>query len=402
MTKLDSAQPFPHFPGDVGAPFAELCRTDMDAPQKRIRVAIVAPSMGILGGQAVQADRLIRSWADDPDVAAWLVPINPLPGGALRRAVDIKYLRTIVTQLIYWPLLFRQLARADIVHVFSASYFSFLLAPRPALIVARLLGKPVVMNYRSGEAPDHLRKSAIARVALRSVDRNVVPSRFLHDVFAGFHIPSIIVPNIVDLDVFRFRRREPIRPHLVSTRNFESLYNVSCTLRAFRRVQDRYPDASLTLVGSGSEEAALQQLSADLRLRNVCFVGRVAPSEIWRYYADADIYIQTPNIDNMPSSVLEAFATGCAVVSTEAGGVPAILTDGQHGLLVPCDDSDRAAAAVCRLLEDSQLAGRLTTTARESCEQYRWNTVRAQWLSLYRDLLRAGDAPAPLPFESQV
>jgi len=263
-------------------------------------------------------------------------------------------------------------------------------------------GKPVVMNYRSGEAPDHLRKSAIARVALRSVDRNVVPSRFLHDVFAGFHIPSIIVPNIVDLDVFRFRRRERMQPHLVSTRNFESLYNVSCTLRAFRRVQDRYPEARLTLVGSGSEEAALRQLAADLRLKHVRFVGRVAPSEIWRYYADADIYIQTPNIDNMPSSVLEAFATGCAVISTEAGGVPAILTDGQHGLLVPCDDPDRAAAAVCRLLEDSQLVERLTTTARESCEPYRWNNVRAQWLSLYRDLLRAGAAPAPLPFESQV
>ena len=45
----------------------------------RLNIAIVAPSMGILGGQAVQASRLLRAWRDDPDVHAWLVPINPDP-----------------------------------------------------------------------------------------------------------------------------------------------------------------------------------------------------------------------------------------------------------------------------------------------------------------------------------
>ena len=373
----------------------------MHGAQKRIRVAIVAPSMGILGGQAVQADRLIRAWSDDPEISAWLVPINPVPGGALRHAIDVKYVRTIATQLIYWPSLLRELSRADVVHVFSASYFSFLLAPLPAVVVAKALGKPVVMNYRSGEAPDHLRRSGIARTTLRSVDRNVVPSLFLHKVFAGFQIPSVVIPNIVDLDVFRFRCRERLRPRLLSTRNFESLYNVSCTLRAFRRVQDRYPDATLTLVGSGSGESALKRLAADLHLKYVCFAGRVTPSDIWRYYADADIYLQTPDIDNMPSSVLEAFASGCAVVSTEAGGVPAILTDNVHGLLIPRNDPDAAAAAISRLVEDRPLAMRLTSAARDSCEQYRWTNVRAQWISLYRDVLRAGQTREPIPFESQ-
>src|SRR5687767_2237936 len=156
----------------------------------RMQVAIVAPSMRILGGQAVQAAHLLEAWNDDPDVRAWLVPINPIPPGPLRHALDLKYVRTIATQLTYWPLLLRELRRADVVHVFSASYFSFLLAPLPAVLIARLFGKPVVMNYHSGEAPDHLRRSAIARATLRRVDRNAVPSRFLQDVFAQFGIAS--------------------------------------------------------------------------------------------------------------------------------------------------------------------------------------------------------------------
>src|SRR5687768_8472643 len=212
----------------------------------RLNIAIVAPSMGILGGQAVQASRLVRAWRDDPDIHAWLVPINPTPPGPLRAAVKVKYLRTVVTQLCYWPLLVRELRRADVVHVFSASYFSFLLAPLPAVLIAKLLGKPVVMNYRSGQAPDHLRRSAIARATLRWVERNAVPSRFLQGVFAEHGIKSEVIPNIVDVDRFQFKRRTPLRPNIVSTRNFEALYNVSCTLRAFRLVQDRYPEATLT------------------------------------------------------------------------------------------------------------------------------------------------------------
>jgi glycosyltransferase involved in cell wall biosynthesis len=115
----------------------------------------------------------------------------------------------------------------------------------------------------------------------------------------------------------------------------------------------------------------------------VHFAGRVAPDDIWRHYAEADIYLQTPDIDNMPSSVLEAFASGCVVVSTNAGGVPAILADGRHGLLVECGDHAAAAARIIRLLEDPPLVDHLTTAARESCEQYRWQTVRSKWVALY-------------------
>ncbi len=362
---------------------------------RRLKVAIVAPSLGILGGQAVQAERLLRAWHDDGDVTAWLVPINPQPPGPLRHLMRVKYLRTLLTQVMYWPSLLRHVARADVVHVFSASYASFLLAPLPAVLVARLLGRPVVLNYRSGEAPDHLRRSAVARAALRAVDRNAVPSRFLQEVFEGFGIDAGVIPNIVDVDRFGFRRREPLGPRILCTRNLEPMYNVACAVRAFRLIQDRHPDATLTLVGAGSQDTPLRQLVEALGLRNVRFAGRVPPDEIWRCYAEADVYLQTPDIDNMPSSVLEAFASGCPVVSTNAGGVPAILEDGVHGLLVNRNDHEAAAAAVLRLLDDPALARRVTGAARASCEAYRWEAVRAQWLALYSGMVRPGALPAP-------
>ena len=350
-------------------------------------MALVAASLRILGGHAVQAQRMLDGWRGDGRVDVWLVPIDPVPPSALAPLRRVKYLRTLVTQLAYWPLLLRELRRADVVHVFSASYSSFLLAPLPAIVVAKLLGRPLVLNYHSGEAPDHLRRSALARHVLRhSVDVNVVPSTFLRDVLAAFGIEARIIPNTIDLARFAYRVRDPLRPHLLSTRNFEPIYNVPCVLRAFRRVQAERPEARLTLVGAGSEEPALRALAGQLGLRGVTFAGRIPPSDMPRYYADADIYVQTPAIDNMPLSVLEAFASGLPVVSTGVGGVPAILTHGVHGLLAPHDDDAAVASHVLRLLASPAYARGLAAAAHETCAPYEWNATRESWLEAYESV----------------
>ncbi len=335
----------------------------------------------------MQAQRLLDGWRDRAEVAAWLVPHNPIPCRPFDRLLRVKYLRTLVTQLWYWPMLLRELRRADVVHVFSASYASFLLSPLPAILVARLYGRPVVLNYRSGEAPDHLRRSAIARWALRSVTMNVVPSSFLRDVFAAFNIRSRVIANVADLARFTYTPRNAVRPRLLSTRNFDALYNVACTVRAFARVQEKYPDASLTLVGSGSQEAMLRSLAAELQLRHVTFAGPVPHDRVHRYYAEADIYVQTPSIDNMPGSVIEAFASGLPVVSTDVGGVPAILTHGVHGLLAADDDDRTIAEHVLTLMEKPDRACAFAAAAFETCRAYAWPVVAGEWLAAYEELV---------------
>ncbi len=153
---------------------------------ERLKVAIVAASLQYVGGQSVQADLLLRHWRDDPAVEAKFVPIDPALPWLLRWAERVPVLRTLIRQPLYLWSLRRSLKDADIAHIFSASYWSFVIAPAPALWIARARGKKTIIHYHSGEARDHLQRFRSARAILSKADRLVVPSEYLVDVFREF------------------------------------------------------------------------------------------------------------------------------------------------------------------------------------------------------------------------
>jgi glycosyltransferase involved in cell wall biosynthesis len=280
----------------------------------------------------------------------------------------------------------------DVIHVFSASYLSFVLSPTPAILIAKLCGKKVMLNYRSGEALDHLtRWKRTALPVIRLADKVVVPSGYLVEVFRQFGIRAEAIANTVDLTRFKFRNRAPLRPVILSNRNLESLYNVESILRAFAIIQNRVSEAHLIVAGDGSERKRLESLSAELQLSNIEFIGQVPPEKMPELYDQADMFINASNIDNMPVSHIEAFASGLAVVTTDAGGIPYIVADDRNGLVVSCNDHEALALGVVRLLEDAELAERIIKTARADCEKYAWAAVREDWVAAYGELAgRAG------------
>jgi glycosyltransferase involved in cell wall biosynthesis len=357
----------------------------------RILVAIVAPSPRYVGGQSVQADLLMRNWNDDPDVEARFVPVDPRFPYGLRWAERVPGLRTIVREPLYGMALWHGLKNADVAHIFSASYSSFLLAPLPAWLMARLHGKKTLINYHSGECRDHLQRSQIARHALKGTDRLVVPSGYLVDVLGEFGLSAQVIPNIVDVSQFVFRVRRPLRPHLICTRGFHPYYCVDIVVRAFAEVQKAFPEARLDLVGGGVEEAQIRQLVRDLKLAGVNFTGVAPHGAIARCYDQADIFINASRLDNMPVSVLEAFASGMPVVTTEPEGMRYIVEHGRTGLLSTPGDSSALAQNVIRVLTDSALAERLVVNAHREMERYAWPAVREQWLALYRAIGNAGN-----------
>jgi len=352
--------------------------------EKLGNVCIIASSLQIMGGQAVQAAELKARFEQD-GIAVGFLPINPALPGILGKLQQIKYLRTLVTWPSYVLSLIWTVPKYDVLHLFSASYLSFLLAPAPAAIIGKLFGKRVILNYHSGEAEDHLSRSySTIQKVLSFVDCIAVPSEYLNQVFATFGIKTTVIPNVVDFNAFPFKERLIFGPRFLVTRTLEPLYNVTCILKAFRLIQDLLPDASLTIVGSGSQELFLKELAVTLRLENVQFVGRIERQSMPSYYAEHDIMLNTSNIDNMPLAILESFASGIPVVSTMAGGIPYMIKDRQTGMLVHLDDHESLAGRAIELLGNQILARDIAEQAHDECmKMYSWGVIRDQWLRVY-------------------
>ncbi|HJU74635.1 MAG TPA: glycosyltransferase family 4 protein [Gemmatimonadaceae bacterium] len=369
--------------GELAIPVSSAV-TETGAP---IRVCLVGPSLDILGGQAVQLQRLLGRLREIPELEVSFLPVNPRLPGPLRALQRVKYVRTVATSMAYGWSLLRSLGRYDVVHCFSASYWSFLLAPFPAMTVARLYGKAVVLNYRSGQAQDHLTHWPRSAKSMRQAHAIVVPSGYLVDVFARFGLTAESIFNFVDVDAIRYRRRAQPQPVFLSNRNFEAHYNVACVLRAFARIQRELPDARLIVAGDGPQREMLHTLAAELGLRNVDWRGPVPPSAMAQLYDAADVYLNAPSIDNMPNSIIEAYAAGLPIVTTDAGGIPYIVSADRTALMVSRDDDVALAANALRLIQEPGLAARLADTARQEClTKYVWPAVREEWTRLYRRL----------------
>jgi L-malate glycosyltransferase len=346
-----------------------------------MRIAMVAASLDVIGGQAVQAHALVEGLRRDGHAVSF-VPINPrFPAGMrwLRRYPGI---RTCVNQALYLPSLCR-LREADVVHIFSASYWSFLLSPLPAILAGRLRRARVVLHYHSGEAEDHLaRWGVLVHPWLRLVDEIVVPSAYLRDVFVRHGYRARVIPNVVDTSRFRYRERTPLRPRLLSTRHLERYYRVDTCLEAFALLKAQYPEATLTVAGRGSEEGRLRQLARSLGIEPR-FLGRVERDAMPDLCDEADIFVNASVVDNQPVSVLEALATGMAVVSTGTGDIAAMVRDGETGRIVPPDDPAAMAKAVATLLENPDRTLRLVRRAAQEVQRYAWSRIREQWLDVY-------------------
>jgi glycosyltransferase involved in cell wall biosynthesis len=359
-----------------------------------LRVLLVGPLPPPAGGMANQTRQLAELLRGE-GAAVELVQVNApyRPAWAER----LKGVRAFFRLVPYLLRLWRGAGRADLMHVMANSGWSWHLFAAPAVWIGWLRGVPVVVNYRGGEAEPFLTRSAASvRATLRRAASLVLPSGFLLEVFARYGMPGRIVANIVDLERFRPRevpRRSVDGPLLIAARNLEAIYGNDTVLRAFALLSESWPGARLSIAGSGPEAAALAALAQELGVADrVRFTGRLDRDQMAALYRDADLMLNASRVDNMPNALLEALASGLAVVTSDVGGIPFIVRQRQTAMLVPPDDPQAMAKAAHEVLADASLHAALVAAGRDEVQRYRWSSVRAELLAAYVDAIAAKKA----------
>jgi glycosyltransferase involved in cell wall biosynthesis len=347
------------------------------------RVLLIAPVPPPYGGMALQAQLLQRLLMTDGatvDVLghnrafARFTFLERLPG-----------IRTVIRTALFCGRFWRQSRNADVIHILAASWLNFFLVVYPALLIGRVRGRRLILNYRAGGADLFFRYCGwLITPGFKMATVTTAPSGFLADVIRRrIGVRVSIVPNIVNLSAFKFRQRLSFRPKILVTRHLERIYDLESILRAFYQLQLKYPGASLWIAGTGSQEKHLRKLVSDWMLENVEFLGHVDHGALPSICDQCDFLVNASRIDNFPGSLLEGSAAGLVVVSTRAGGIPFLYEDGKDALLVDVGDTKGLVMSVERVLHNPELGQRLAAEALKLCCQFEWGAVRTALYPVY-------------------
>lgn len=263
--------------------------------------------------------------------------------------------------------------------------------------LGRLLRLPLIMVLHGGHLPEFMeRHPRWTKRVLNRADSLVAPSAYLAAKIGKFGYQIAQIPNVIDLDDYPFRERSRIEPRLIWMRSFHSIYNPEMALDVLAKLRATFPHATLTMAGVDKGlEGAIRQKAEHLGLTDaVQFPGFLNAEEKVRQFADADIYLNTNRIDNMPVSVIEACALGLLVIATRVGGLPFLIDHRENGLLVPSEDAEAMTHAVTELLKDPDLTRRVSLGARRLAERSAWKRVRSDWEELFAKVIRATPATA--------
>jgi glycosyltransferase involved in cell wall biosynthesis len=358
----------------------------MASPNKEHRaaahppVAIIGPVPPPLGGMALQGQALRDNLARECIPVVFVATNPPLRFGL----ANIKGIRTFLQTLVYLWRLVTVVRQVAVVHILAASYLYFFARVAPAVLIGRLWRRRVIVNYRGGEGFQFFARCGwLARPVLRYASLITVPSTFLERCFREQGFACVIVGNLINLDRFKFLRRRQLRPYLIVTRNLEPMYNVKMALQCFTLVKQEYADARIDVVGAGSQEPMLKSWVQENGIKDVFFHGAVANDEMPNYLARADILLNPTDVDNFPMNLLEAFASGLAVVSTNVGGIPDLVGDPSAALLVDAGDYHEMAKKVVGLLASPERAESLIAAARRLAERFTWDKLRGSLLEIY-------------------
>ncbi|MCP8938416.1 glycosyltransferase family 4 protein [Alsobacter sp. SYSU M60028] len=316
--------------------------------------------------------------AEQLTARGWSVAAASRRAAPLGRLVDI-------TKVVFAEGRSARVAQVDL---FSGR--AFLWAEYAALLL-RLFGVPYVLTAHGGGLPDYVKRwPGRARRLLANAAAVTAPSGFLHRELRPLRADIRLIPNGMDLESYRFRVRAPASPTLIWVRSFHQIYNPAMAVDVVERLLPDFPGLRLTMVGPDRGDGTLAAMRELIRARGLDSAIEIVPgverARIPALLDAADIFINTTNVDNTPVSVMEALASGLCVVSTDAGGLPDLLSDGVDALLCPRGDAAAMASRVESILRSPELAERLSNAARQTALASGWDDVMKRWDALFEEV----------------
>lgn len=277
------------------------------------------------------------------------------------------------------------------------------------LVVARLLGKQILLKVHGSSIVPGVRRSLIGRLELRMLAKWAARVMVLNDEMvqealdAGIPAAKLMhMPNPIDVDAFspaspEARRELRARLHLphaaqvlLYTGRLSKEKGLAWLIDAFALAAEGLPEAMLVLVGDGAMRETLEEQARvrDLGPERIRFTGRVAAAEVPDWLRAADAFALVSPNEGFSCALAEAMSVGLpAVVSAIPANVQ-LIDDGVHGYTAPAGDVSATASAIQRLLSDAEGQRRMGKAARQRVvENYSLGQIVDRYESLFTEIL---------------
>ena len=184
------------------------------------------------------------------------------------------------------------------------------------------------------------------------------------------------------VDPDRYARKDiPPGKRLVFVGRLAAVKGVPVVLEALAKVRETHPDASLTLVGDGSERPQIEARIAELGLDDaVHLTGYLSQSGVAEELAGSDIFVLPSFAEGVPVVLMEAMATGLPVVATRIAGIPELVEHGVNGHVVAPGDAEALAGALSELLDDPEARAAMGAHGRAKVAAEFTISTEAAWL----------------------
>ncbi|MBA3789272.1 glycosyltransferase family 4 protein [Patescibacteria group bacterium] len=266
----------------------------------------------------------------------------------------------------------------------------------PALLAARILGKPFVVKIggdfaweqgkqrfgitadldhfvRQGNVPFPVAcLRAVQNFVSHHAQLVIAPSNYLKGIIMAWGIPAQKIPviyNTIELPAEE-ETAMPIGNVVVSVGRLVSWKGISELIDAIATIKTTVPDVTLLIVGEGPEKDFLMKKGKEHLGDAIVFAGARSHAETLFAIRTSSVFVLNSSYEGLSHVLIEALGVGARIVATDAGGNGELIEDGKNGLLVAVGDTQALAEAITRLLTDKEMRARLGTHALESAKRF--------------------------------
>jgi glycosyltransferase involved in cell wall biosynthesis len=267
----------------------------------------------------------------------------------------------------------------------------------PCGFIAMFLGRPYIVSLRGSDVPFYSEKYKwldrlifwwLSRMIWKKANSVVANSQGLKDLALKTDPKRSIgvIYNGVDTEIFRPVEKNDGNFTVISTSRIIKRKGIDLLLKAFVDLSKDKADVRLILVGDGNMKENLEKTAKQSEAREkITFAGAVEREKMSQYYQKADVFVLPSLNEGMSNSLLEAMASGLAIVATDTGGTKE-LVNSENGVIIEKSSAGSIKEALDKLYKNKDLLQSMKLASRQKAEKMNWQNMAEGYIKIYQEI----------------